>query len=252
MFTIEIFLMKFKEFLIQLLHYHSIPIKIEALNLLDDKDALFLNENRILIVLKDEFITQSQLNELENYCTSHQIRFIQVDKNEFLHKRILIENRILSLFKIRNRIHGRACKVDHINKTEAEEFLKIHHSLGATGAPNRYGLFYKNTLIAVASFSKARVMTYEDVPYYSYVWERYASLSDSTVIGGMGKLLKAFITESGAKHIMTYADLNWGTGESFKKLGFKEIKSKEFQIGSNHDSSVSKTTSSLKYILDLR
>ena len=68
MFTIEIFLMKFKEFLIQLLHYHSIPIKIEALNLLDDKDALYLNENRILIVLKNEFITQSQLNELENYC----------------------------------------------------------------------------------------------------------------------------------------------------------------------------------------
>ncbi|MFY8020233.1 MAG: hypothetical protein ACOVP1_03505 [Bacteroidia bacterium] len=244
--------MLFKDFLIQLLQYHKIQFQLGDLKELNGFDGVYLNDKALVFLIKDEHSDLDKIQKLEDFSLKHQIRFIQINKEEFIQSSQLLKNRILSLFKIRNRIHGRLCEVQQITKSEADEFLQFNHSLGTTGAPNRYGLFYQQKLMAVACFSKAKIMTYEAIPYYSYVWERYASISDSTVIGGMSKLLNAFIKDSGAKHIMTYADLNWGTGNAFKKLGFKEVSRKQFNTGSNDFQSAQHTVSSLKYILDLR
>ena len=62
----------------------------------------------------------------------------------------------------------------------------------------------------------------------SYEWVRYASLPGVRVVGGMGRLLNAFIEERYTRiepgtplEVMTYSDTEWSNGDVYEKLGFK-------------------------------
>lgn len=132
-------------------------------------------------------------------------------------------------------IFARNCSVARIDKQTAADFLNANHRLGVTGGRYRYGLFVKRTtggsefelpegaLVAVAEFSNARRWDKGDRRIASYEWIRYASLSGVRVVGGMSKLLRAFIDEVGPDDIMSYADADYPDGgEAYKKLGFVE------------------------------
>ena len=94
-------------------------------------------------------------------------------------------------------------------------------------------------LVAVATFSNARRWEKQGRVVSSYEWVRYASLSDTRVIGGMGKLLKAFIADRHPDDIMTYAistavagrpqrDGVDSDGNVYRKLGFVEESRRTF------------------------
>jgi hypothetical protein len=250
--------MLFKSAIYQLLKTNEIKSDITYGDLLFDLSILFFSDKQLVMLLIDknqEDYFYSNEKEILNWIQDKNFRIIFLFERDWFENPTILENRILSLWKIRNRIHGRACTIERINKVQSDEFLITNHSLGKSGAFYHFGLFYKNELKAVASFSKARIMTYEVIPYYSYVWERYASASDCTIIGGMSKLLKAFLDETSAKHIMTYADKNWGNGDAFLKLGFKVISESETlnsKIRNNNLSRGISSIGSLKFILDLR
>ena len=67
------------------------------------------------------------------------------------------------------------------------------------------------------------------VIFDSYEWIRYASLPGVRVVGGMGRILNAFLQERVARkdnpltplEIMTYSDNEWSNGDVYLKLGFK-------------------------------
>ena len=61
----------------------------------------------------------------------------------------------------------------------------------------------------------------------SYEWIRYASLPGIRVIGGMGKLLDAFVEYVKPDDVMSYADLEWSDGEVYRTLGFEQEGVKE-------------------------
>ena len=81
------------------------------------------------------------------------------------------------------------------------------------------------TLVAVATFSKARRWTKDDADgepqvICSYEWLRYASLPEVRVLGGMGRVLARFIGEHHPDDIMTYVPLRHFSGEVYESLGF--------------------------------
>ncbi len=132
-------------------------------------------------------------------------------------------------------IFARNCSVRRIDKGCAAAFLEDNHRLGSTGSRYRYGLFVERstgkgeeklpegTLVAVATFSNARRWIKDGVKISSYEWVRYASLPGLRVIGGMGKLLAAFIDDVGPDDIMSYADAAaQDGGEAYRRLGFVE------------------------------
>ena len=113
--------------------------------------------------------------------------------------------------------------------------------------------------MAVATFSNARRWTKGDKVISSYEWVRYASLEDSRVVGGMGKLLKAFIQDRHPDDIMTYAISSEAPdrprrdglpmtepGNVYRKLGFAEEDRKFFPSRIDDSLSVS-----IKYRLKL-
>lgn len=130
-------------------------------------------------------------------------------------------------------IFARNCRACRIDKPTASEFIAAHHRMGDTGSRYQYGLFVsrstgaaeaqypEGTLVAVAEFSNARRWTKGGRIISSYQWIRYASLSGVRVIGGMGKLLQAFIDDVSPDDVMTYSDCACQNGgEAYLRLGF--------------------------------
>lgn len=185
---------------------------------------------------------------------------------------------------ITNRtIFARNCTVRKISRDLADKFLDVNHIYGSASSRYCYGLFVKratgaaekksapdsrhenaaiedNTprgqydslgtgeLVAVACFSNARRWEKNGRSVCSYEWVRYASVKDSRVVGGMGKLLSAFIDDRHPDDVMTYAistvapgrqvrtDFvngkpemdNADFGNAFRKLGFVEESRRTF------------------------
>jgi len=131
-----------------------------------------------------------------------------------------VRSRILALCGISKRIHARQTKIVRIDKTIADDFLNANHLQQNVNAYYKYGLYKLDELVAVATFSKSRVMTDSSALYRSFELVRFASLRGTTVNGGLGKLLNYFIEQYHPAHIMTYADRDWSNGNSYIKMGF--------------------------------
>lgn len=153
-------------------------------------------------------------------------------------KGTLMRSRLSVMTGNGKNIYARNCEVRRLDKIKADRFLNENHFYGSSKAKYFLGLWrYRSTgvneiamgdtsnLVAVASFSALRNMD----GIFSSQWERYASVKGCRVVGGMGKLLKAFeeIIFSGNPDIdefgiMSYADLEWSDGGAYRKLGFNE------------------------------
>ena len=107
---------------------------------------------------------------------------------------------------------------------------------GAMGAAEGRQTYPVGTLVAVASFSKARRWSKkgengEQETICSYEWLRYASLPELRVLGGMGRVLARFIGEHHPDDIMTYVPLRHFSGEVYESLGFVSEGVKVFENG---------------------
>jgi hypothetical protein len=192
-------------------------------------EGLFLPEHRICL----HFISADPkrlanlpatyfMNQSDQ-AQAQECKLIHLWEDVYTKNANLVRFRILALLGKRTRIHGRATLVKRIDKPTAALFLQTNHLQFYANAYYKFGLYHMDELVAVATFSKSRVMQDEVIPYRSYELIRFASKAGVTVSGGLGKLLKAFINEVHPAHIMTYADRDWGTGEGYEKLGFSVI-----------------------------
>lgn len=106
-------------------------------------------------------------------------------------------------------------------------------SVGAAEGRQTYPV---GTLVAVASFSKARRWSKkgengEQETICSYEWLRYASLPELRVLGGMGRILARFIEDFHPDDIMSYVPLRHFSGEVYESLGFVSEGVKVFENG---------------------
>lgn len=133
----------------------------------------------------------------------------------------LVRRRLRSHLLGSVRVFARNCDVRDISQETAAAFLDRNHIYGSTKSRYRYGLFRRRAtgtgeagmpdtreLVAVGSFSEKNE------------WERYASLPQVRVCGGMGKILNHFIKTVHPDEVMSYADLEWGDGNVYRQLGF--------------------------------
>ena len=120
-------------------------------------------------------------------------------------------------------VFARNTVVSRIGKEEAASFLDRCHSYRDAASRYCYGVFTKaGELVAVASFSSGRTWVKEGRTVRSYEWVRYASLPEVRVVGGMGKVLRAFEEDVHPDDIMSYADMEWTDGAVYERLGFIE------------------------------
>jgi hypothetical protein len=127
---------------------------------------------------------------------------------------------IQSKLGLNKTVFARNCVVSKLDKTTVEEFLEEYHLMNSTQSAFNYGLYCKNELLAVASFSKGRKMNRLPEDKRSFELIRFCCKNGITITGGLTKLVKNFCKEKQAGDIMTYIDKQFSSGESFIKAGF--------------------------------
>lgn len=225
-------------------HEHKLRIRLVLLN---DFECCKRNTPRIFSIEADD----GSYDTL--YLYEDRWRF----QREFVQKRILAR---LGRFK---SIFARKCRVitnEHIKhntslREQIDDFLEHNHMYGKAKCKYRYALEYEGQIVAVATFSESRPMPRDVIVFDSYEWVRYASLPDCRVVGGMGRLLKAFLNDVHAigvadlakvaefpactaerpvgemkgiasskkrpVEVMSYSDTEWSQGAVYESLGFK-------------------------------
>lgn len=162
------------------------------------------------------------LNKL-NLCSENGIRLIHVFEDEWVYKKDIVKDRIMSILGIdRERIFARKCDISEIDSSVVNKFLEENHLQGADKSSVRYGLFYKGELVSVMTFGKPR---FND--NYDFELIRFASKIGIHVVGGAGKLLAYFENLNKGKTLISYADKRFSNGKLYFSLGFTFLRSSE-------------------------
>ena len=161
---------------------------------------------------KDYHVKKSKLAEQKG------VRLIHIYENEWEDARIrpILESMLKIAFgKVENRIYARNCEIREITNREAKPFNETNHLQGHRNAQITYGLFYKDKLVQLMSFSRHK----------KYEWEiiRGCPGSNNVVVGGVSKLFKHFVRENNPSQVFSYADFNKFDGEGYLALGMKFI-----------------------------
>lgn len=160
-------------------------------------------------------------------CNDHNIRLIHIFEDEWVNKKEIVKSKILHILGLNNRpkIYARKCVIKEIDSKMKNIFLNNNHIQGEDKSSIRLGLFYETKLVSVMTFSKPRGGIGKNTGKKGmYELVRFASVQDSLVIGGFGKMLKYFIRNYDFNTIRTYADLRWSEESNiYEKNDFKLI-----------------------------
>lgn len=152
-------------------------------------------------------------------CYDRGIKLIQIFEHEWWSKPDQIKSRLKSALGLNIKIFARKTKVEVISSDEAKAFLEVNHLHGFTrGACLHLGLKINDKILQVISIGKSRFNK-----KYDFEILRSASVEDITIVGGLSKLIHAARKMLNGS-ILTYADLCWGTGDSYAKAGGTFIK----------------------------
>lgn len=164
--------------------------------------------------LRSAEIKNKHLNKF-NYSKKNKINLLQFWSTEIDEKKDIVRSIILNKLMISNRIYARNCIIGSVAKDVASDFFIANHLQGNRGHSINYCLFYDDMIVAMISFSRHKTCEWEVM--------RYANKLGYTVVGGLSRLMMAFIRNQSPKIILTYSDNRIGGGDSYQKIGFKRI-----------------------------
>lgn len=151
------------------------------------------------------------------------IRLITIFEHEIENNKEIVTNKLKHILNISNtiKIFARKCEISKIGSKTSNNFLKENHLQGGDKSPIRYGLYHKEELVAVMTFSKKRgCFKYNKTNEKDYELVRFCVKNKYSVIGSANKLLKKFEIEYKPNKIVTYSDKRWYTGNVYEKMGF--------------------------------
>ena len=191
---------------------------------------LYLPDYKIAIEI-DGIYWHSELYKDKNYhltksnlCSEKNVRLIHIFEDEWKNKKEICKSRILNILGLtKTKIDGKNCTIKEISNNICNMFLEKNHIHGKTVSKYRYGLFYKDELMAVMTFRKLRKKLGNKNKLEIYELIRFCYKNNVNVIGGADKLLKYFIKQHNPKEIISYVDKRWSDGNLYKKIGFNLI-----------------------------
>lgn len=151
-------------------------------------------------------------------CTAAGYEVIHIFENEWLNSPEIIKSMICNKLKLNSvKIPARKCQVKISDVKESKLFIEENHIQGYVPCKHRYGLYYKDELVAVLTTGVSRFNK-----KYDYEILRYCSKLNTNVLGGFSKLLKHFQNENPGS-VITYSDLRYGAGGVYEKSGFTKL-----------------------------
>lgn len=170
-----------------------------------------------------DHITRSYHYDKFKQCSELDIQLITIFSNFWKSKKDIVKQTLVNKLGLNSKkVFARQCTIRPVTTKDASVFLNLYHIQGTTPSSIRLGLYYKNTLEAIMTFSNSRIGIGKQEEGYELV--RFAS--KSRVVGGASKLLSYFIKTYSPTKIISYSDNEWSTGNLYASLGFileKEI-----------------------------
>lgn len=180
---------------------------------------------QIILINNDQIATLQQATLLQESAlnSSHaNIKRILLLQYQWEFKREIVASRLRSLMGLNQKIHGRKCQILRVDKLAASEFLIANHLQGNCNARYHFALVLEKEIVAIATFSAARMLSNRVVPARSFELLRFATKKGFTVVGGLTKLLHHFQGIQKMDELMTYTDIAFAGNSGFKKMGFEK------------------------------
>jgi hypothetical protein len=185
----------------------ELDIFIPRLNLAFEVDGSYWHSSK--------FVSVDKVTNKFKLCLDKNIKLITIQESKYRNSEALVKNRILSALNgEKNKIYARKCHIVPLESQTKNFFFSQNHLDGDARASKAFALVYKNEVVMAMSFAKSRFNRKID-------WEiiRSCSRVGMTVVGGTSKLIKHFSSIHPAASLITYADLDWGIGDSYAKAG---------------------------------
>ena len=196
--------------------YHAVEnVQTHPFYVIAIKGTVYVN----LIALDSTFSPQ-QLLSLQVAYQQKGILLVHLWEDVWISKREQVLSRIHSFCGQNKSLHGRKAKVVEVDTIAAKTFLEANHLQGYIKTKYSFGLMFGDELSAVACFAASRPMKSKGEHYKSAELVRFATKASTTIVGGLGKLVKHFLQEVPVNDLMTYADRDWSLGKGYDKLGF--------------------------------
>ena len=156
------------------------------------------------------------------FALEQGIDLIQIWEDQWKNQQEIIKDIIAARLGIikGEKIYARKCEIREVITSDYREFCNKYHVQGYRSASVKLGLYYKNELVQIASFNKARSYGNNAVDKYEWEWIRGCISSNNKVIGGTSKLLKYFIDKYNPNNILCFSDWNLFSGKGYEEAGF--------------------------------
>jgi len=155
-------------------------------------------------------------------CLDAGISLFRIYSDQWDRKRDVISSMIKSrLGLVDKKIPARKCTVLEIDQLTSREFLERNHLYGSSPAKKHFALSYEGKIVSIVSMRVPRQKKHRDESCIEVC--RFATELNTIVVGGFSKIfaaIKSWARVEGFKKILTYADLDTGTGGVYAKSGF--------------------------------
>jgi len=153
-------------------------------------------------------------------CVDKGYKLIHIFEDEWADpiKQEIIKEKILNHChkSNRKRIFARQCVVESVNSIDLKDFYHNNHIQSYIDSSFNYVLSHSDVVVAALSLKKTAITG-------RYYISRYAT--SENVLGGFSKLLKhAERTIDDIKSFVTYANLQYSSGDMYLKIGFEKIR----------------------------
>lgn len=157
----------------------------------------------------------------KEYFKDKGIDIIQIWEDDWLYKNEIVRSVILSKLNLNKKVYARKCKISEVKSKDVKKFLNKNHLQGFAPSSVNYGLYYKDELVSLMTFSKRTFIKNED-----YELVRFCNKLNTNVVGGASKLLNHFIRNNNFKSIVSYARCDYTSIDDnlYQKIGFKFLK----------------------------
>lgn len=151
-------------------------------------------------------------------CESQNIRLIHIWDIEWNDKKEIVKSFIKSALGFYDEIIDiKECEIRKVSESEASIFLNENHMQGYVPSKESLGIFYRDSLTAVASFRKLIS------PGFSWELVRFAVKRGYHIINGFDKLIETFLQSHKREGtLIAHSDRRLFTGNIYHKY-FKEL-----------------------------
>jgi len=199
--------------------YHSkeIDIFIPEIKLGIEFNGLYWHSESTLLANN-----QSPTSDFEKQILFAQkgIRVIQVFEDEWQSHCEIVKSRLANLLgATQAKVWARKCVIKPVSSLDASRFCEQNHIMGRGRSNYRFGLYYQDTLVSLMTFTNNNLSR-----RLNNVWEinRFASLLNTTVVGGASRLFRHFLKHINPDTVVSYADNRWSNGQLYQQLGFEK------------------------------